>query len=253
MINLRDVTFVIPVSIDHDDRKFNITLLLDYLNHHFDTNILVGEEGTNELRYLKKFNKCTVESLNFNNGPFHRTRVLNTLFKLAKTDIVVNYDADVFFLPEQYHDAANMIRTFDFDMVYPYAGPFMDVKPENFGYLKQTYDITQISKRKHYVRHPESKGGAIFFKRSSLIEGGMENEKFRTWGWEDDEREKRFEKLGYKIGRTSGNLYHLIHRRNPNDNVNHPDCKRNQQEVKKVDRMTVDQLEKYIKTWPWTR
>src|SRR6478609_7731482 len=44
-INLKDTTFIIPVFYDHTDRKMNLMLTLNFLLEHFDTNIIIGEQG----------------------------------------------------------------------------------------------------------------------------------------------------------------------------------------------------------------
>ncbi len=41
----------------------------------------------------------------------------------------------------------------------------------------------------------------------------MENENFKAWGPEDEEKHYRFPKLGYNIGRVIDWVYHLEHSR----------------------------------------
>ena len=48
-INLSDVTFMIPVCIESDDRKKCLTVVLDYMINKFNTNIIVLEEGYGSL------------------------------------------------------------------------------------------------------------------------------------------------------------------------------------------------------------
>ena len=49
-IDLKDVTFTIPVNVEHSDRKENIELAIKHLTNNFDTNIIVGEQGSNKLK-----------------------------------------------------------------------------------------------------------------------------------------------------------------------------------------------------------
>ena len=44
-INLKEVTFTIPVRTDSQDRLDNLNLITSYISYHFDTNILIGEES----------------------------------------------------------------------------------------------------------------------------------------------------------------------------------------------------------------
>ena len=75
--------------------------------------------------------------------------------------------------------------------------------------------------------------------------------KFVSWGHEDWERIVRVEKLGYKIGRTGGNLYHLTHHRTSNSSDKNPYYRFNGQEFGQVRDMSVESLKDYIKTWKW--
>ena len=52
-INLKDTTFIIPLRIDHKDRLINANITLNYLTKHFDTNIILLEDG--EKSHYKEF------------------------------------------------------------------------------------------------------------------------------------------------------------------------------------------------------
>ena len=45
MIDLSDLTLMIPVKIDSDDRVLNLNVVATYLRHHFKTNIIIAEQG----------------------------------------------------------------------------------------------------------------------------------------------------------------------------------------------------------------
>ena len=92
----------------------------------------------------------------------------------------------------------------------------------------------------------------VFLRRTAFFEAGMENEHFRAWGLEDDERVVRFTHLGLKVERVSGPLFHLEHPR-PLDQVGpgNPCYQANDQEYQKVIRMNPGELRAYIATWPW--
>jgi predicted glycosyltransferase involved in capsule biosynthesis len=65
-------------------------------------------------------------------------------------------------------------------------------------------------------------GGAFFVNRSKYIEAGLENENFYGWGLEDGERFVRWNKLGYKVQRVNGVLFHLSHERGLNSIIHSP-------------------------------
>ena len=78
-------------------------------------------------------------------------------------------------------------------------------------FLNQNFDFSIFEN--HSQKDRAQWGHAQFFKRTSYIEGGMENENFKAWGPEDEEKHYRFPKLGYNIGRVIDWVYHLEHSR----------------------------------------
>jgi len=253
--NLKDVTFIIPIKLESEHRRTNLRITLSYLQKHFDTNIIILESDkvSNE-EYIQSI--CT-DPITYifdkdDSGVFHRTRYLNEMTKIATTPIIANYDIDVLFLPHQYMNAYLAIKESGFDMVYPYAGPFYDIKEKYFD-LIETNNLESIDLKDCECLHHQSIGGAIFFNKTAYIEAGLENENFISWGYEDNERLLRLQKLGYKIARTDGNCYHLTHPRSENSWFTNPYIKTNESELKKVQEMDKETLKKYIETWKWIK
>ena len=89
--------------------------------------------------------------------------------------------------------------------------------------------------------------------KQKFIEGGMENENFVSWGPEDVERRDRLIKLGYKIASVDGKLFHLDHSRTFNSNTTNPRFKQNEEEYKKIQNFSREQLRQYVGGWPWTK
>lgn len=250
-INLKDVTFTIPVRIDTPARLRNIETIVKYLNTNFDTNILIGEESDRpQVSHLRT--ETDYIHYHTTDPMMRRTHVLNELAKEADTSIVVNYDTDVLFPIAQYVNSAQLIRDGKADMVYPYDGRFFGVHNEqDLGKFLNTLDLKQI--RIQFMQHirNDSVGGAIFWNKEKFIEGGMENENFISWGFEDDERVCRFKTLGYTIMRWPGILYHLNHPSSPNSASAHAYYDHNQNEFLKVKNMDETQLREYMKEWTW--
>jgi hypothetical protein len=253
-IPLRDVTFTIPVFIDHTHRSQNLELSVRHLLETFDTNVIVAEQGRqHKAAGMKKTTRYLHwPELEF----FHRTKMLNDMAKLATTPIVVNWDCDVFIPAVQVWMAAEAIRHQGADMVYPYDGRFARVPRTWYNDLARTNDIgifgaTQFT-GKHGARIPTtSVGGAIMFNRESFLAGGGENEYMISFGPEDWERNYRFKALGYDVRRIKGPLFHLDHWCGPNSSTRNPHFKINHKELDEMRAMTADQLEEYVMTWPW--
>lgn len=249
--DLMDVTFNIPIRYDTEHRIQNINLITDYLLHHFDTHIIVMEQdSTPKFDYIKdKVKYVFVQNCD---PHLHRTKCLNDMCKMSVTKYVVNYDADVLLRVHQYLDAVSLLRSSQADFVYPYAGKFMECNRDRFfNQIVETKSVEWINENDLHCNHPQSVGGAIFWNKQKFIDVGMENESFKSWGWEDGERFIRATKLGLVCARTSGILYHMDHHRLADSTQNNPHYINNMTEFNKVRYMSVPDITSYIKTWKW--
>jgi hypothetical protein len=226
-IDLKDVTFIIPVRLTDNDRVLNLITNLRYLNKYFDTNIIVKEYDSeakadkiilNFTDVLYIFERCEKDA------PFHRTRFLNDMLEQVKTPITVNHDLDIIVDPDTAFAAKKMILHEKYDVVYPYkkgittwnnvyknAEAYVNfIKDVNIEELtNKCYNKTIKTVNQFYLV-----GGSIFFNTNSYKNNGGENEEFVDWGPEDRERFFRFYILDYKIGWIEhGKIYHLEHKK----------------------------------------
>lgn len=254
-IDLKDCCFIIPVAFDHQDRKENLDLCVAILKKNFDTNIFVYEQGNDcHFDYLK------VDRYLFSayKGVFHRTKMLNDMTKATPPEIkyIFNWDADVIISPFQILETANKLRA-GADMVYPYEWAFARIPRVTwFTKIRDYEDIGMVGDTQFNGMNSSdavSLGGAVAFNKKSFIEGGMENENFISYGAEDMERKVRFEKLGYKIERTLGPLYHINHWVGINSCSQNPHMAQNDLEYTKVKNMNKIDLLNYINTWTWNK
>ena len=229
MINLKDTTFIIPLRIDHEDRLINANITLNYLTKHFDTNIILLEDG--EKSHYKEFNienDTNIKYIFIENKEeiFYRTKYLNTMLKQVKTPIVVNYDIDVLLPIESYVIAQHMIINQDYDVVYPFSNPpgvyYIDQKYKDLiktNYNLKSYDeIKECISKIQYGKNKDEQnkdeqdkdeqddvfneaglGFCIFFNTNTYLLFGGENEEFYGWGPEDQERCYRFLCMQAKI------------------------------------------------------
>jgi hypothetical protein len=230
--NLTDTTFIIPVKIESDDRLRNAITVCCFLLSKFDTNILIKEVNSepvfeNEaLPQIKEFigdisNISYYFEKESDNSFFHKTRYFNELLSKCNTDVVSAYDIDVLLPVSTYLKAEKMCKD-EYDLVYPFGFGTQEnqVKWQKkvfasdelvSDFLNQNFDFSIFEN--HSQKDRSQWGHAQFFKRTSYIEGGMENENFKAWGPEDEEKHYRFPKLGYNIGRVIDWVYHLEHSR----------------------------------------
>jgi hypothetical protein len=245
--NLLDTTFIIPVSYDHPDRLENLNLVREYLNHHFDTNIIVGEIGTHVMKSNVQF---------YYGGIFHRTKALNHMTMKAKTPFVVNWDADVLVEPSQIKAMVNALRS-EADVCYPYDGRFLLVPRSYIRPIQETMSLNALQ----YVKFPSmgatsanspSYGGAVGYNKTAFRVAGGENENFISMGAEDQERWRRFNLL-LKVSRVPGPLYHINHHRGVNSTFKHENGRANQLYWDKICKMTDTEFIEHIKTFTWLK
>jgi len=191
---------------------------------------------------------------------FYRMRYLNEMLDLCDTDIVANYDCDVLVPVSTYLQAQDMIQNQGYDVVYPYElGNWVKmcyVNDESVSeFLVNDGDFTIFDRNAQvYIAHS---GHAQFFKRSSYIEGGMENENFQGSSPDDKERLHRFTTLGYKVGRVENYVYHLEHSRGanswPNSATGNPHMQGNQALWQRLEKMSADDMRQYYNTQPYLK
>ncbi len=253
--NLKNVTFLIPYSYDSIDRLENIKLAIDYLRYNFDTNIIVFEFSDTETLKEDGFNlDCVLyKYIKKDNEYIHRTKMLNDMMKISNTDIIVNYDVDVLLELDDIKEAYSLINENKMDVVLPYKGRCLEISRNLITKIRETFNISTLDMSLTNCINPLSVGGALFINKRKYIEIGAENEKFIGWGFEDNERINRIEKMGLRHTRTNGVLIHIEHWRGINSVHHHKFISNNESEFNKVARMSKDQLKKYIKTWSWIK
>lgn len=251
-LDLRDTTFTIPVFIDHAHRIQNLELSVCMLQRDFDTNILIGEQGSSAAWHLQ-------QACQYGGFPqmkvFHRTKMLNDMALAVSTPYVVNWDCDVILPPLQLWLAVQRLRAGE-DMVYPYDGRFARMPRSWHKKLERSLDIGVVGATEFTGKHGKpvpvaSVGGAIMFNRESFIQGGLENENMISFAPEDHERIFRFKALGYTVSRVTGSLYHLDHWCGPDSSSKNPYFRRNHMELKKMKGMSPAKLAEYVEGWTW--
>jgi hypothetical protein len=278
MIDLSNVTFIIPLRIDSDDRLRNIILSVSFLLNVFDCKVIVKESDE-----ISKFNTWAlplIESIadtknltyifeeNYDDH-FHRTKILNEMIMQTTTEIVVNYDSDIILPIQSYVKAKEMLDSGKYDVVYPYRfgekgerKVVLDTKVEdetdlncllNFPLIKEfisDFNPETFDKSYGYAQNVNGLGwseyGMVqFFNIQVYKNGYLENENFIAYAPEDVERHHRWNILGYTIGRVDNHAYHLEHKRTQNSWFNNPFMQKNNQLWEYLKELSKDQVINY--------
>jgi len=213
--DLGDVTFVIPVRIDSEERHSNLDALLKVLIREFNSHIIILEGDKNKLFNNKQIG-FDYHFVYDDNPIFHRTKYINQLINISKTPIVAIWDIDAIGIPLQIVDAVEQIRNENAVMAFPYDGRFYNVNPMISRQFLQTLEyeaFTENIAQMHLMHGYYSVGGAYIIHKEKYLQAGGENENFYGWGPEDAERVRRMEIFGLPVYNSAGFLFHLWHSR----------------------------------------
>lgn len=262
MISLKDLTIVIPFRYDSPDRLDNLNCVLGYFRRFFsDLDIVLIEDGPEKQGGVFEA-EAGVRYLFFENpGAFHRTRLLNLGARMSERGFVAAYDADVVFRPETFLAAVEMLRSGDVRFVRPYSGPVFDVVGAlrerfmvdlDFGLFPSELPVAvgKIVTEGLFCMHDRGLGGAPLFCRKTFLELGGYNERFISWGWEDNEIVHRFQMMGAPAWYLNEDYcFHLHHERGADSGGDVRLRRHNMREFRRVKRMSRNQLECYIETY----
>ena len=94
-----DLTFLIPVKLESQDRVRNLRTVITHLVSNYDAKIIVKECDT-EPRFESLVGSELKDRINYSfekqtQSFFHKTKLLNDMIEMSTTDVVANYDTDV--------------------------------------------------------------------------------------------------------------------------------------------------------------
>lgn len=265
MINLDELTIVIPVKIESTDRYNNLKTVLGYINHHLKTNIKIIEESPDnpKIDFLDDFKNLSIDYKFYqvpSSEPFHRTKYLNEMIFSTTTKVVSNYDSDVFFPVQTYVDVVKSIVDGEFDFVYPYL---LGTGQKQLYYSKwyenqfaqwifypmwkfiQDWDISIFDNDENVKMWASAYGHSVFADTNKYKEAFGENEEFISYGPEDQERAYRFQKLGYNVNWYNGYVYHIEHMRTNDSSNKNPQFDTNCQIFEHVKTLSKEELIDY--------
>ena len=271
-MDLSVCTYLIPLRIESSDRMRNIITVLLYFIRNIKAPIIVKEfdkESIYESAVLPQIKQVATEEEisqithvfeQTDEFTFHRTRLINDMIMMAETPHVCNYDCDVL-LPFQTHFYANTFLAKGYlppdspegtipepvKVVYPYGyGDFQqqvfadDQTVSNF--INSNFNFHAFDGK---VRTYDAKFGFCqFFNREEYIRLGMENEKFISYGYEDDERYHRFNMCS-NVCRINELIFHLEHKRSDNSWFTNPHIENNRKEWEKLKFYGKEKIEEY--------
>ena len=261
--DLTSTTFIIPICIESADRMRNVITTTCFLLENFDTKVIIKEVDSQSvfqqqcLPQISEYVEDAIENLTHIfeqkdplDDTFYRMRYINEMLDMCETEVVVNYDCDVLLPTNTYTEAQKFILEEGYDVIYPYGqGPWQKkVYATDEMVSKFLSDDCKFSHLEKKVEIDNAESGHVqFFRRTTWIEGGMENENFKAYSPEDKERLHRFHTLGYNVGRIENWVYHLEHARTQNSWLNNPHMQNNFALWEFLQSLNEEELRQYYK------
>lgn len=232
---MNDLTYIIPVKIESEDRLKNIITSVTYLLKNFpESKILIKEVSeknifsTHAIPKIKTYTDIKNLTYIFEKSSdllFYKTKILNDLILLSDTKVICSHDVDVIYPINSHKKSYEMIVNDNVDVVYPYGcGIYqyqVNYPMEIFElFLNSNFDMNIIQPRCNI--QTSTIGWSQFYNRESVIKGGLWNENFLSWGAEDCEFYFRFNILGFKVERIDDWIWHFEHSRTHNSHYHNP-------------------------------
>lgn len=259
MLELPDVTFMIPLHIDTLERLENVLICVEYLNRHCNTNVAVWEYDK-EPKADMLAGKCSYRFIKDDMPHSYKSKWANDMAKSLSTPIVALHDADAILPDECVLNAVDKIRSDELDVCWSYDTFVRDIPPEYKKKVLDDYSLDFLRKmelkpligNRDYISDGVPVGYSFFVNREKYLSIGGLNEKIKGYGPEDVEFYYRSRNIGLRIGRAKGTGYHLNHGRSLYGGPRkHPYVRSNNEETAKVLMMNREELEKYVATWSW--
>jgi hypothetical protein len=225
---MNNATIIIPFFQDSSSRVVNLIRTLCYLNKNLSYKILIINQNLNDsetyLRNLLKtysLNNTNLINLNIE-APCYKTKLINEGLDISDTEINIIYDCDVLIPKDQIILGVDLIEKYNFGLVYPYSNPQYNLPItteiqedwdfEQLQYSTPLYQIPHLHQSHGYPVIGYSPGFCVIVnkKLGKII---YYNEDFRSPQFEDTEYLYKMDKLGVKMTRVYGPIFHVDHER----------------------------------------
>jgi len=199
--NMDNLTFILPVGIETQDRYRNFLFTINYLiNICPEANFIIHEMGdTNYSENINhtKIKKIFTKTLKIDEK-FYKTWCINRAIEQSTTNVICIYDVDVLIPLKSIEKSIQYIFN-GYDMVLPYSYGAYQKQILNYNECEQFMKSLNFDDFKTIKSNNSFYGHVQFFNKSSYMQVGCENEEMIGWGPEDQEKLFKMHALGYKI------------------------------------------------------
>lgn len=253
--DMGDVTIVMPIRVDSDDRIANLKTIIRLYSTLENIHFIIWEADNYQYLHIEENERISYSFCMDDNPVFHFTYYRNVMIKQAKTPIVIVWDVDVLVPEKQLYRAIDEVRNHLSVLSFPYDGICYSLPPDMSDNFRNTLDweVLLSEEEKFPTMFGQLTVGGIFVvDRERYMRAGMENEYFIGWGPEDIERLKRLIILDLPVSRIKGCIFHLYHSRRLNSGyVDQSQNLSAKKELLRICRKSKAGLLEEITDWPW--
>jgi GT2 family glycosyltransferase len=218
-----NVTYLIGHRNGVPERIDNLTLILKWLQIHFDFDVIVIEQD----RKPQVHN--LVEGMGFryqfiyNAGLYNRSWAFNVGYRLVSSDVIICSDNDIVMPAHCIKESLTALE--DQEAVSPYKNLYYLPRQKTAIFAKSmqfSRSLRSIIPDKPY----SFAGGVVLLKTATFEKIGGWDERFRGWGREDNAMEQKMAYLGIHRIVMPFQGYHLYHSRKQ-DQKTHTNSQKN--------------------------
>lgn len=206
-------SYIIPHRGFNCDREKNlhcIIKLIKELQINYDIEIIVIEQ---DIKKMIQLDPSVKHILAYNNGDFNRAWGFNVGAKVAKGDILIFGDGDVFLEVDQFSIFLNKFKTEykKYDVVSPYTSRVHFLEENETDYFRKNLKL--LENREMLPQSSPIMGGLCAMWKTSYQKSKGWDENFRGWGGEDCAYRDHLTKANFKLFSDTFIGYHLNHYR----------------------------------------
>ena len=176
-------TFTYVIGYRHKlDRLNNLRRVLDWINGFNGVEVLLIEQDTHS-----KIENLSLKAKHIfikSNMPYNRSWAFNVALKYSTTGTIVFGDSDLMMNPNEFIEGLKALQTYE--MVSPYH-TVIDLTAQESGMdFNQILQINRPGRGENDNQKINISGGIAMFRKESIQKIGGWDERFLSWGGEDD-------------------------------------------------------------------
>jgi glycosyltransferase involved in cell wall biosynthesis len=260
------ITFISHFRGDTEYRYRNLKNVISYYGNLYPNSehIIINDAEIPDER-LKEFANNRVKFYFFENpSDYRRCECYNIGIKNASFPFVVFLDLDVLVSKVQIDSCLKGLIDGIVHFVYPYDGRFVDIIDHDLipSFVDNFIDITKkfeeiLPKLELNVPHScglnlihtQSVGGIQISTKQFMTDVRGFVSSFLSWGCEDLAMFYLYQKMGFKVGRVGGCVYHMNHTAKDSIRENNPHYQNNVAILTQILEAGPEELQKIANSW----